>query len=88
MKAQELPKTETLFHWQELDSRQKVAVLAAHASLSNDRDTLERLFELGKPTIVMGTYAVSENGKSVNRYYCRIADESVEVMKIITKAYL
>lgn len=68
-------------HWDELSDLQKQGVIAAHGVLTNDKAHLYRLFELGRPHVVIGYH-----GERMK--YCRIDTPSVEVMKIITREYL
>lgn len=80
-----MPATESTFVWEKMDQQDKEAVLAAHGSLSKNKELLMRIFNLGRPKVIMGM-RIDGNNKQV--LYCRIAPESVEVMRVLTREYL
>lgn len=72
---------ETTYHWEDLPEELQHYVVKAHATAAGVRaGKLEKIFEVGKPAIVIGV-----NDENM---YCRIAAQSVDVMKVLTKNYL
>lgn len=82
-----LKEGEQVYRWEELSEQQVRIVVAIHAHgfasqglpmPKSKLGTLARLFELGRPKIVFGP----------GHKYCRIHQDSVDVMKVITREYL
>jgi hypothetical protein len=77
--------TEEVVSFQDLPKESQKAVCGAHADALNlgkkESATLQRIFKLGNPNIVIGPDANAPT-------YFRIAEESVDVMKVITREYL
>lgn len=73
---------ETTIAWDVMDEKHQAMAIAAHAVMlrtrPSQRETVYRIFELGKPMIVFGA----------DDAYCRIHETSVEVMKVLIKNYL
>jgi hypothetical protein len=76
---------ETTKRWEELEHREINAVIAVHAKglrlHKNSTDKLRRIFDLTRPKIVLGY-------KDGILNYCRVASESVEVLKIAIRTYM
>ena len=72
---------EKAFTWDELSDFQKQGVVIAHKASSSDTAMLLRLFELGRPQVIIGY-------QGDRMKYCRIAQSSVKVMKVILREYL
>lgn len=74
--------TETTIAWDQMEEYQQAMAIAAFASVlkigSGKKQTLHRVFELGKPLIIFGK----------DYKYCRIHEGSAAVMKVLTKNYL
>jgi len=72
---------EEKIEWRNLTPGQTTIVLAVHATAlkTDDYDTLKRIFDLGSPTIVFGNDPEP---------YCRIDEDSADVMKILVAEYL
>lgn len=79
--------TETKYHWSELPLDKQNLVVRVHlqawrkAGIITTFSHFRRLFNLGNPFIVWGEH----EDRSA---YCRIAEESIDVMKVITREYI
>lgn len=77
----EKPKeNEHLLNWQQADEAHEACVILSHAAgfKTKDFDTLKRIFDIGNPDMIFGN----------KLSYCRIAKQSVGLMKILIEAYL
>lgn len=78
---------ENTYKWENLTEEQEKLIVVCHAEgfrksgANVSLEGLQRLFNLGKPKIVVGT-------KEGQIKYSRVHKDSVDVMKIITKNYL
>lgn len=77
----ETPKeNEIKINWRTLEEYQEAMVVMAHAAPLRTKkiDLLRRIFSIGNPEIIFaGDFS-----------YCRIAAESVDLMKMLIKKYL
>ncbi len=68
---------EKVFLWEELTEQQQQVIVKVHADqISASRETMLRIFNLGRPTIVIGST------------YCRVHQDSAEAMILLTKNHL
>lgn len=67
-------------NWQQCDEAHEACVIMSHAAAlkTKDFDTLKRIFNLGNPDIIFGD----------ELSYCRVAKQSVQLMTMLTQAYL
>lgn len=76
------PVNEITIAWADMEEKHKAMAIAAHAVIlgtaPSKRETIYKIFEMGKPLIVFGQ----------DYTYCRIHEASVEVMKVLIKNYL
>lgn len=67
--------------WDQLtEALQKIVVEVHRGIIPTDLHTLMRIFNLGRPVIVLGF-----DGRSLKQ--CRIHETSVDVMKVLVKNY-
>lgn len=77
--ATEVKEYEYAKAWQEMNDNEIACAVCCHAAgFKKPIDHIRRLFDLGNPTIIFGE----------KLSYCRIAKESLPVMKIILDNYL
>lgn len=77
--AEEPFPNEKIKHWDDIGEELQSVVIHAHASKLNPqskRDTLERLFRLGRPSVIFGPT------------YVRVSKKSVPVMELLIREYL
>ena len=74
---------EQQYNWNELSQEQQTMVCQVHANAMGRKPqnaTIKRIFNLGTPAVILG----ENNGEK----YCRIAPQSVQIMKLLIREYL